>query len=536
MNLLKCVFFQLFFFVACFGNNNFKDLNGHKPRVLVGSPIRQKSQILNEFIVSLIELEKNDLEVDYYFIDDNLDKESKILLKNFSELDHKVVIKDMKADPLIGDQFICNEVTHFWKDSLVWKVAGFKDEIIQYAKNNQYDYLFLIDSDIVLHKKTLYQLMHAQKDIVCNIFWTKWQPNSIPLPQVWLTDTYNLFDTPLTEGTTQEALIASQTKFIEKLKIPGTYEVGGLGACTLINKNALAKPISFKKLSNITFWGEDRHFCIRATALGLKLFVDTHLPAYHIYRFEDLSGIEYFKENCAKIKGVTYPRITLSMIMKNEADHYLRAVLLAAKDYITDAVIIDDASTDNSIEVVQEVLKGIPLRIIKNTQSLFSKEHLLRKLQWDETIKTNPEWIVFLDADQIFENKFKEVIKPMLLNSDADAYAFRLYDFWDEHHYRDDQFWCAHRTYRPFLIRYKPEIDYKWRETDQHCGSFPYNISEFQTAKSNLRLKHYGWAKKDDRINKYKRYMSIDPECKFGWKPQQESILDLNPNLALWIE
>ena len=30
-------------------------------------------------------------------------------------------------------------------------------------------------------------------------------------------------------------------------------------------------------------FGEDRHFCIRAAALGLSLYVDTHYPAYHIY-------------------------------------------------------------------------------------------------------------------------------------------------------------------------------------------------------------------------------------------------------------
>src|SRR5690606_16569030 len=46
---------------------------------------------------------------------------------------------------------------------------------------------------------------------------------------------------------------------------------------------------------NISFWGEDRHFCIRAQALGFDLFVDTNYPAFHIYREDDLQVLENAK-------------------------------------------------------------------------------------------------------------------------------------------------------------------------------------------------------------------------------------------------
>ena len=81
------------------------------------------------------------------------------------------------------------------------------------------------------------------------------------------------------------------------LKIPGLYEVGGLGACTLISKKALTKDLSFKCIPNISFWGEDRHFCIRAQVYGLKLYVDTVYPAYHIYRESYLSGVNNYLKN-----------------------------------------------------------------------------------------------------------------------------------------------------------------------------------------------------------------------------------------------
>ena len=137
------------------------------------------------------------------------------------------------------------------------------------------------------------------------------------------------------------------------------------------------------------------------------------------------------------------PKITLSLIVKNEANQYLREMLEDAKTYISNAVIIDDASTDNTIEVCKEVLEGNPYIIIENKESKFSNEISLRQQQWNETVKTNPEWILVLDADEIFEKRFKYRIHKILRNTTADAIHFSLYDFWDKDHYRDDVYWSA---------------------------------------------------------------------------------------------
>ena len=61
-------------------------------------------------------------------------------------------------------------------------------------------------------------------------------------------------------------------------------------------------------------------------------------------------------------------------------------------------------------------------------------------------------------------------------------------------------------------------------------------LTVYDTAKGELglRLKHYGWAKAEDRRAKYLRYQQLDPECKFGWREQYESILDENSNLVAW--
>lgn len=272
--------------------------NHQTKKVLIGSPIRQKPLILKEFLQSLDELDKKDLMVSYYFIDDNLQEEPSRILSEFSQ-NHQGLTYIMKTSSK-NDGYQANETTHYWGDDVIWKIAAFKDTILEYARHNDFDYVFLIDSDIVLYPQTLAKLIEDQKDIVSEIFWTSWTPGTMKLPQVWLYDMYTQYQIAPKETISNDEGLKRFYDFINMLRQPGIFEVGGLGACTLISKNAIQAGVNFKKIKNITFWGEDRHFCIRASALGFSLFVDTHYPAYHIYRETDLPGVATFKENCKK--------------------------------------------------------------------------------------------------------------------------------------------------------------------------------------------------------------------------------------------
>lgn len=510
-----------------------------KYRVLIASPVRQKPTILTEFLGSLKRLEQSSFTADYLFVDDNDDQKSRDLLIKFSK-GRKVKCNIMKAPEENKDNFLCNEQGHHWTNSLPWRVAESKDRIIEYARDNSYDYLFLIDSDILLHPVAIDFLIEKKKDIISNIFWTCWTPESMYLPQVWMKDHYTQYECEIGENLSEQEIKKRHFEFLSKMLTPDTYEVGGLGACTLISKNALNKGVSFKKLKNCSFWGEDRHFCLRAAALDLDLFVDTHYPAYHIFRESALSGVENFKQSCAlstRKDSHSKPRITLSMIMKNEAGNRLREMLENARRYITDAVIIDDASTDNSVAVCEEVLADIPHRIVKNKTSKFHNEIDLRTQQWEETAKTNPDWILFLDADEIMEDKFAVGIPQLTSMQSIDAYYFRLYDFWDENHYRQDQYWSAHQSYRPFLIRYRPDIPHVWlNQSAQHCGRMPSSCLKLVGVISNYRVKHYGWASPKIREAKYLRYARLDPDAKHGIKEQYDSILDDSPTLVKWVE
>lgn len=516
-----------------------------KKRVLIGSPIRQKPQILKEFLDSLRGLEQGNLQFSYIFIDDNESEESSILIEQFAEESPTILIKAATAAEE-QKAYVCNDITHYWHEDLIWKVAGYKNLMIEKALEGGYDYLFLADSDLILHPATVRHLADTGMDIISEIFWTAWYPESPELPNVWLYDHYDMARRQRNEKLSSQELTVRMQGFIDQLKIPGVYEVGGLGACTLISRKALLAGAGFSEIQNLTLWGEDRHFSIRANALGLSLHVDTHYPAYHMYRESALTGAGEFKAKCREekpqsqeryqVKDLRKPKLTLSMVMKNEADKYLARVLQEHKTYIDAAVIIDDGSTDNSVEICRTILQGIPLQIIRNSVSKFTNEVELRKQQWQVTAQTNPEWILNLDADELFETRFRHEFQSLIADTTTDLWYFRLYDFWDENHYREDRYWNAQATYRPFLMRYRPDFIVEWNEFTQHCGRFPRNIVNLPYKLSPLRLKHLGWSDPKDRIAKYQRYMELDPEARYGWKEQYESILDPNPRLVEWEE
>ncbi len=154
--------------------------------------------------------------------------------------------------------------------------------MIDKAIEEEYDYLFLVDSDLIIHPETINYLLKANKDIISEVFWTKWEPNADKQPQVWISDEYKQWVQQRGETLSEEEVVERYQQFISKMRTPGVYEVGGLGACTLISRKALQAGVNFKQIKNLSFWGEDRHFCIRAVALGLSLHVDTHVPPLHL--------------------------------------------------------------------------------------------------------------------------------------------------------------------------------------------------------------------------------------------------------------
>ena len=226
-------------------------------KILIGCPARQDEETFTKYLESLSELEFGDHEVDFYFILHN----SPHLKKFFTENQYEEFYSD--------NEYVKNEDTHTWAIENLSDVIKMKNRLIDKVIKENYDYFFMIDSDILIHKDTLTHLIKQDKDIIAEVFFTMWNLGGAEDPNAWTHDFYS-FINPST---------------IETWKHKGIYEVGGTGACILIKRNVLEAGVNYMPIKNISFslW-EDRAFCIRASVLGFNIFLDTNYPAKHLYR------------------------------------------------------------------------------------------------------------------------------------------------------------------------------------------------------------------------------------------------------------
>lgn len=226
-------------------------------RVLIGAPVREDHTTFYKYLKALNQLDTAGVEVDFFFILHNSPRLKRFLKQN-------QYLEYTNENEYIRDNF-----THHWSMQNLSDVVVMKNILLDYTNKNNYDYFFLVDSDIILQTDTLKRLLNHQKDIVAQCFWTEWTPNTEAMPNAWLGDFYSFAH----EGQWRE------------WHNEGLYEVGMSGACILIHRKVLEAGVNYSPIKNVSYtaW-EDRAFCIRAQVHDFDIYLDTKNPPIHLYR------------------------------------------------------------------------------------------------------------------------------------------------------------------------------------------------------------------------------------------------------------
>lgn len=218
-----------------------------------------------------------------------------------------------------------------------------------------------------------------------------------------------------------------------------------------------------------------------------------------------------------------------AMLVRNEQCRYLERVLEQMQSVCDKLIVLDDCSTDDTTEICKEYGADV----FYSDRSYWGTNELRqRKFLWElATYEAKlGDWILCLDADETFDKP--KLLRDYIKKAEAagcNSLAFSLYDMWNPTHYRDDEFWQAHNGVWPFCVKYE-DLDYFWKETPLHCGRFPMNAIN-KIAACPIRIQHWGWARLDDRQDKYDRYIRSDPKGEYGCLSQYQSILDPSPVL-----
>ena len=169
-----------------------------------------------------------------------------------------------------------DDTTHRWNVDTFEHLARCKQLFLDYAISNHFDYVFMVDSDLLLEPTTLKSMYACDQDVVNGCFWTQWTPNDSPLPQCWLAHPYGL-----------DGLGMRVDEYLGDLHDHKLVRVIGGGACTLIKVSALKRGLCYHPRLNLPpegMWqGEDRSFAVRCQQLHIRQYCDAWPRIHHAY-------------------------------------------------------------------------------------------------------------------------------------------------------------------------------------------------------------------------------------------------------------
>jgi len=180
----------------------------------------------------------------------------------------------------------------------------------------------------------------------------------------------------------------------------------------------------------------------------------------------------------------------------------LGRVLKHMKRFCDDIVIYDDGSTDNSFDLASQYTNYI----IKGAKNDFGNElsHKQELLNLASTL--NPDWIIWLDADEVFDKKGElygiRTLCKFGMEKNIDGFSFQEFNLWrNVKQYRTDKTWNKLYQIRLWRNNSKLKFDIK---SGLHQKLHPIGLQKI--CSSDIKVIHYGFSSAENIQQKYEMY------------------------------
>jgi len=205
----------------------------------------------------------------------------------------------------------------------------------------------------------------------------------------------------------------------------------------------------------------------------------------------------------------------------------LKRCLESLSRYCDEIVIYDDASTDDSVKVAQEYTN----LIIEGETNEWGKEAEHRQQLLELALTRNPDWIFWMDADEVIEKRGEEGgIRQLCKTQEFDSYSFHEVNLWRtpsfyriDSSYNDGIFCRLWKNNGTLKILNKPGL---------HQRLVPYTLKKESI--STIQVLHHGFSSDDRIIDKYLTYKKHGQN---GWALDRlidERTLIVNPSRQEW--
>ncbi len=172
-------------------------------------------------------------------------------------------------------------------------------------------------------------------------------------------------------------------------------------------------------------------------------------------------------------------------------------------DLVDEIVVLDNGSTDGTLEAYKKFPK-----IVKILQTEGFNEGRDKIMLLDEAKKLNPDWILWIDADEVFEKHLTREILNSYMNSKYNRVAFRMCNFWlsQERCRYDHEYYLYTLHPQRSMWRNMPSAYFK--DLVIHNGDIM-GVSG-KAYISPYRIKHYGYVYKQKIKEKMQTYIKAD--------------------------
>jgi glycosyltransferase involved in cell wall biosynthesis len=208
--------------------------------------------------------------------------------------------------------------------------------------------------------------------------------------------------------------------------------------------------------------------------------------------------------------------ITLLSVCRNEEESgHIQKFLKWNTPLFDNAVIYDDASTDNTVQILME--SGVDL--IQNDISFFRNELLIRESLLEEAKRLYPktDWFIILDMDEILTCTRQEIetLIDEAQQKQCTGISFKLVNLWkSEIYYRIDEYFD--KVSKTHLWKNEPNMNFSG-ESGLHRELHPNSIKRIYKQDS-LRILHLGFSTQRKIVTKYSNYKNLGQEGRNLWR------------------
>lgn len=239
-------------------------------KIVIATPVNNRGKILPYFLNKIANIDYDKKLIDMYFLLNNSNDNSKEILMQFKR-EHEKFYNSITIDKCSTNyKFEDKRTTETRLKYTYYHLSEVRNKLLEYARKLKVDYLFSIDSDILVPKDVINKLITANEPIVSSLIYNG-----------YIVDPEKAYKYPNIMNVVENDVVHITNWYVKNAKNlteSKVVPVDVTGAISLISKEVLKSGAIYAYHPK----GEDVYFSIDAKQKGFQSYCDISCFSEHI--------------------------------------------------------------------------------------------------------------------------------------------------------------------------------------------------------------------------------------------------------------